>query len=831
MKEENWLIFSTDSPNDQGGIIPNSCIDFSRFEKNPVILKQHLWDSEPLGIAAEWKYNGSEWLVRPEFHRITEDSKTYADLYEGKFLRSSSIGGKCIWKTTGGYTYDENNKKIPEFYRNEAGYRVAERFILYEISLVTLPSNPDAVQLGSVRFYEDDEIENVETSIITLNSNLKKQTMAKDPKEVETDKTEETTEKAAPEVKKVETEEKDLSKHVILSSEGTPGFLTELGNFISSMKTAFSSKETVKEETPIPLHKEPGGGDPIESKIVPDTDVEKKVDSEPTGLEVKKKKMDDAKKKMDEAKEEDKEKYTTEYESSKKEYEAEAECSKNKTPAPDKDAPIIAEITKQKSIMDEQTTLKSEKEVVDEGVKLAPKPEVTARFKASDVTFTKLRTALESGDKSTENIFGRVFDKNSAIRDISDYQILLQSMLNDPELNRATAGNPSVLSMIRLHQNVLPQQLSQYRHSNAPVNGGMNIQQLAAKVLNGQTEYADFSDGGRMKAMTTQLAADGTDYALANPQLTGIAFLSMFIMKLFPSNAWESECPVFGVEETTKNQGLIWTNVNADPTIYRGAKPTITTAYTYDDLAVSVSLTKYWLEAMAWTPMDLHLLRTDKMATGWAQAFNKLYSVISTDLLYTLLSTVPAASIVKTKGSPFTIATTDDVDAFKLAPAFTGSLAKPTLNDIIRLEQIYNKQNFATDTDNPVVVFDPTALSYLSQDDKAQSKLTEWKRNSAGDIVGFKNTKFYQRSEVGIYDPASGLMKDPNGVIPATSVSACASFIPSQVAIAQGILDVFMVQSPKTFSYEMSANLRRGIAPLRSNKNGTAALTYGEPTN
>jgi hypothetical protein len=221
------------------------------------------------------------------------------------------------------------------------------------------------------------------------------------------------------------------------------------------------------------------------------------------------------------------------------------------------------------------------------------------------------------------------------------------------------------------------------------------------------------------------------------------------------------------------------------------------------------------------------------MATNWSQAFMKLDSEIDDDLLYILASTVPAASMVQTSGGGFTIPTTADINAFYstwFATAPTGALAKPVLNDIIRMEQLYRKQDFNLGVDKPVAVLGTTALSLLATDPTVQNKLTEWKTIGEGEFEKFRNTVMFNRSRVAIWDPTSSLIIDPNGSIPSTSVEANLSFIPSQVGIGMGLMDVFFIQDPTNYGYRMSADLRKGIVPLRANFHGTGLLNYGTPS-
>jgi hypothetical protein len=183
--------------------------------------------------------------------------------------------------------------------------------------------------------------------------------------------------------------------------------------------------------------------------------------------------------------------------------------------------------------------------------------------------------------------------------------------------------------------------------------------------------------------------------------------------------------------------------------------------------------------------------------------------------------------IAATTAAQFNISGANDPNAFYWNPAFTGNLRTPVLNDIITVEQIYNKQNFDLETERPYLVIDPTMEALISKDPDTKTLLTRWINADGADLLKFKHTVLNQRSRVAIYDPATSQVKDPNGVIPATAVSAGIGFVPSQVGIGLGMLDVFMIQDPTNYGYKMSADIRIGIVPLRADFSGTTLYTYG----
>jgi hypothetical protein len=825
------IVFSTGTPNDQGGVIPNGSIDFSRFNNNPVILHEHMWGAYPIGMWTDIRNDGVSWSGVPVFHGLTEESRTCKDLYEGGWLRAASIGGEAIWKqnNAGQYLFDAD------------GNRVCEKFLLYEISIVTLPSNGDAVQVGpvtlSAKVYEAGELENINKSITTLTSKFyntntmepNKPTEENKPVQIQAAAAQEPAAKPAA----VEPEKTTLGSE----GQGLPKWFKDiisLGGVIS-----FGNKTTNATEAPAPVNtpKEEKAQKEIEPAPGP-TGLSAKAEKAKEAADKAKgaaekavQKAETAKKKADaeDATDEDKAAYAScmeAVEAAMKEAEK-CEAEYKKMAADDEDEKEAAKKPEKEKNTNSASKpqMKTIEELKAEQAKLAAPPTEAAAHRAKVVreaggkTFSQLATDKGEG----RAILNRVITSDGGEKRLEDYAVVLNSIINDGKYS-------AVREKMRIMMNVPEASLGALK-ANPNGRSGYSLEQLSAQLASGQVEML-----GRDNIMRTITKLNSSDDALASPALTAIEWLPLAIFKLFPATSWKNEIPIFAASVTANNLGVIWANIAADPTIYKGTQPVSPADYTYDDTAVSLKLTPYWLQPMKWTPLTMHYLRYDQMGTGWAQAFAKLGAVIDDDLIYTLASTVPASSILQSSGlsgnqtlaSQFNISGASDPNSFILNPAFTGNLKKPVLNDLIVLEQIYNKQNFnLEDTGERVVlVQDPTMSRFIAQDPETKSLLTRWVNADGTDLLKFKHTLLHERSKVALYDTATGQIKDPSGVIPATAVSAGLSFIPSQVGIGLGMLDVFMVQDPSAYGYKMSADIRMGIAPLRKNYDGTGVYTY-----
>lgn len=856
------IIFSNATPNDKDGIIPNDVIDFSRFNKNPVVLSEHIWATDPLGMWTDIKMEGGNWTGVPIFHGLTEESKIKQRLYEGGWLRAASIGGFAVWKenAAGQYVLDGNGNKI------------CVKFFLYEVSLVTLPSNEDAVQMDPLalmaaypekfasKLYEKNELVQIENSITTLSSKFQN-TNTMTPEEIEAKRLKDEKEKkekeaaeklatilsANPQVREAratlerverEAAEKlaaEKPEHTILKTDGEhttlktsllPKFITELfGAFKAATAPTPENLPKVEPASDAPLHQEQNT--PIGLKGKEEKEAMEKCATE-LAAAIASANSAKAEAEKEGATETVKTSYAAAFTKANEcmaAYEAAEAAYKAKMDSEDGDEDDMkAKKVKEKNSATKQADktpkpVMKTKEQLKADLLLAAPP---TRAKVGNPSNGRTFTQLAADKKEGQAILNRVMCSDAGEKNLQDYATVLNSIMNDGRL-KAVRDNMRIVLGADPNQLGAPQ--------DDPANRrGISIRAIAAQLNAGSVDILDRSTN-QMKQMTT---LSSTDNALASPALNTIEWLPLAIFQLFPTTSWKNEIPMFGAQMTGKNTGIIWANVAAAPAVYKGAQPATNQAiYTYGDTAVAMSLTPYWLQPMQWTPLTMHQLRYDMMGTGWAQAFSLLNATIDDELLYTLASTVPASSIVQSSGlsgyqtNPLQLTVAPGgVNQFYWNPAFNGNLIAPTLNDIIAIEQIYRTQNFQLEQQKAVLVMDPIMEASFSRDPESKSLLTRWINADGADLLAFKNTVLNQRSRVAIFDPATGQVKDPAGVIPGTSVSAGLSFIPSQVGIGLGMLDVFFQQNPQAYGYIMSADLRMGIAALRANFNGTALYTY-----
>lgn len=858
------LIFSTNTPNDQGGIVPSETINLERYLKNPVLLSDHQWwTGALLGRLEDVRCIDGVWSGVPVFHLETQASREAAGMYAKDALNAASVGGHAIWKT---------NTITGEYERTAKGFRVCEIFYVYEVSLLPIPSNMDAVgedmQLkSSYQFYEESGVSVMDSALTHLSSKFFKMPEVKPT----------TTEPGAA----APTAQQQAAPGSVATEHTTLGASTNVNDLPPIIKQVLAQNgsvtfsgvggTTLAAPTPKdePASTIPGkivGDDPQPGPIglgaqkaqkafrvmnkarttAADalkalTSVKTKLtgDESNTTLKSEYETLKLAAEKACEAAEKKEE----EYNAAQEEADDEEMSAKEKQGAKGGTTTLGAvhggryaapPAAQTEPVMLSAAEMKGQ-------LKLATAPSFRDSINihlgadSQGITFTKLFSTHMS--EEAKKIKGRLFDKtkNTGLVNTADHLVVLNSMLNDPRLSKPeTRDNPygGLMQKVRLHVNAKDQQAVDSQKNYNDGRFGSSLTQLASDFHAGRVEYWD-KQGGDMKQMTMLTS---TDNALAAPALNTIEWLSLAIFELFPTTSWKAPIPMFGAQMTSRNTGIILANIVANPAIYKGTSPAPAGDYSYTDQAVALALTPYWLQPMVWKPLDMHQLRYDQMSTGWAQAFALWNSIIDDNLLYTLASTVPAGSILPTSGltggnaqaMQFNIPGSGPQNKFYWNQNFNGNLLAPTLNDIIALEQIYRNQNFSLEREKGMLVMDSIFERYFASDPETKSLLTRWISADGEDFKGFKHTMFDVRSRVAVYDPATGQVKDINGAIPGTSTSAAVGFIPSQVGIGIGMLDVFMIQDPTNYGYRMSADMRIGIVPLRYNFFGTSLLVFGQ---
>ena len=155
MAKATYQILSNEALNSKGFVVLNSSIDWSRYLKNPILLRnkdtgEHF--GQPIGRVEDIHLGNGRWIGKLVFGSSELAQAAKRD-YEAGILNGVSIFGRAR-------IVERNGRKYTTF------------FEVWEISLVNIPSNPDAVAirgednvgLSAVSFVPDSiEIEQIES--------------------------------------------------------------------------------------------------------------------------------------------------------------------------------------------------------------------------------------------------------------------------------------------------------------------------------------------------------------------------------------------------------------------------------------------------------------------------------------------------------------------------------------------------------------------------------------------------------------------------------------------------------------------------------------------
>lgn len=122
-------IASTEDPDRHGDVIMQDGWDISGFEKNPVMLLNHNQWSFPIGKIKKIKVENGQLKFVAIFSKVTQEAREAYELVKEGILSTFSVGFRVLQEE-----WDEDN-----------GVNRITKSELYEISLVTIPANPNAV--------------------------------------------------------------------------------------------------------------------------------------------------------------------------------------------------------------------------------------------------------------------------------------------------------------------------------------------------------------------------------------------------------------------------------------------------------------------------------------------------------------------------------------------------------------------------------------------------------------------------------------------------------------------------------------------------------------
>lgn len=762
MTKATYQILSNEALNSKGFVVLNSTIDWSRYLKNPILLRnkdtgEHF--GQPIGRVEDIHLEKGRWIGKLVFGSSELAQAAKRD-YEAGILNGVSIFGRAR-------IVERNGRKYTTF------------FEVWEISLVNIPSNPDAVAirgednvgLSAVSFVPDSiEIEQIE-SLSAYQTDIINQFENKMKNEEEKKVPETGTEQA-------------FDDRVSLSAMSK--FLELIG--LASRKRLRRADEIDRDANQDDADAGQDQRDAREDRRAARYEREKGDDAE-------------AKRREKDAERDDKMAEKDKKEADKDRREAREERA----------SALAAEPATEALAATTDATTDDAKETKAEAAKPTALSAAEDARVFNDKTITKTKTMVKPFFKYIDD--PENMPKIQAIMGLS-----------------ASSGTADGVAEVSLSA----AQDADVRES---------IQELSASMLcdpyfmaTVQNMTFQVNDGRRESVVDTiQGLASGekSGQFVQNADLAKISWLSLFVRQLFPPNTWADRVRRLSVRD---KEGIIWVESAVNPDIYFGDRaPLNAPNYLYDDLPRGLQRKVFSMQPIVWQPANSDVLAYNDRATGQLDAMAKMSMCIHNYWLQTIAEAVPAANHLTMSGAEF-----DSSKRFPINSAAAGKLLGMTLNDLLAAQGRFIARNLNFRRGNGVAVFAEPYYTSLVQTDKVQSILTQQLSNARPEGFTYSGFDVMARSVIAAYNTATSTVVDAETyfdkpvtfatgaidtahvkpVLAATVYDIGLGFIPEEVVVAIGNTNIHMVSDPNNYGWKVSMDISTGAGTLRSSAAG-----------
>jgi hypothetical protein len=137
-------VINDDSIDKQGEIVDPDTLDFTKFQKNPVVAFNHNYEIPPVGKSIWQKKTTKGWIAKTVFNSKPDDFKdawfpdTLFHMIKEGSMRGKSIGGACSWREIA----PEDVEKHPSW---KGAKRVTKSVQVWEYSICPIGVNSNTV--------------------------------------------------------------------------------------------------------------------------------------------------------------------------------------------------------------------------------------------------------------------------------------------------------------------------------------------------------------------------------------------------------------------------------------------------------------------------------------------------------------------------------------------------------------------------------------------------------------------------------------------------------------------------------------------------------------
>lgn len=138
-------------------------IDYSNFKNNPQAFWNHRSTDKPIGKWEDIYVQGDKLYGLLDIHEETDEARTLKNLVDKGYINATSIGF---------YSKKIEKEPVPDDIKEFARNNWVENIIIHrqseliEVSLVTIPSNPEAIRIKSVTDFQNNKINKKELDAI-----------------------------------------------------------------------------------------------------------------------------------------------------------------------------------------------------------------------------------------------------------------------------------------------------------------------------------------------------------------------------------------------------------------------------------------------------------------------------------------------------------------------------------------------------------------------------------------------------------------------------------------------------------------------------------------
>lgn len=754
-------ILSNEAMNTKGFIVLNNGIDWNRYKKNPILLRNAATGEhygQPIGRVENIRLENGKWVGDLKFGRSALALQAKQDYNDG-ILNGVSIFGRA---------------RIAE--RN--GKRYATYFEVWEISLVNIPSNPDAVAIR-------DEKEGLSAVEFT-----------------------------ATEVEEV------------------TGLSVQENQFINQ----FENKMTEEEKNPTPIESEKD----VEVSLSALASFLRKIGLDSL-IRGRKRSLDDDAEQDDRDAAQDRRdaeedrRVAERREADERKDDADADKDDELARKDRREAEGLSATGDPVAEGAEGAAAPIVEEPVAEG--LAAEGTATETVDATPAAVpadTEVPpTSLSVGDDA------RVFDTNTVKTQKTKKMIVpFKQYLADPQnaekIQRVVALSASTGTGDGLSEVALSAMEPETYEAVYELAASMNADPMFMATVKNMTFQVN---EGRMEPATETIQAlasgDKSGAFVKNADLAKIVWLSLFVRQLFPSNTWADRVRRLSVRD---REGIIWVESAVNPDIYFGDRAPINAPnYLYDDLPRGLERKVFSMQPIVWQSANSDILSYNPMATGTADAMAKMTTAIHNYWLEMIAEAVPAANHIPMSGDAF-----DSANRFVINDAAAGQLHGMTINDLLAAQGRFIARNLTFRRGSGVAVLAEPYFTSLQQNKEIQSILTQQLSNARPDGFTYSGFDVLARSIIAAYNTATSTVVDAETyfdkpvtfatgaideshvkpVLAATVYDIGLGFMPEEVVVAIGNTNIHMVADPNNYGWKMSMDVSTGAGTLRSNATG-----------